>query len=250
MIVLIKADDLVDDYKKISKIGRINYIVNATSNPKINDFGNVLSEFDAHGMNNISATSFQIAESCYDLGIPERTRTKKLDAFFASQEFISTIVQIVSEQLLHPNANYLITLVNKDYDKFHERYLEAFGEIFDMDSMDNIIFLYDDTRGMYRYTEAQLTKKLDKIDAKLDKDDEDDDLLDERDDIIDKINLLKEADNPDIKEKKAKKIVRKAFLDTCFITKKNIKRLTKAIENYQKTTSRRMDRPFDDEDDD
>ena len=249
MIVIIKKDDIIDDYKKISKISRINYIFNATDSPKIRDFGNVLSEFDSTGETNISATSFQISDACYDMGIPERTRTKKLDAFFASQEFAANIIQIVSEQLLHPNANYLIALQNNDYEKFHDRYLEAFAEIFEMDDVDDFIFLYDDTRRMYKFADTQLNKKLNKIDDKLNDDDENDDLLDARDDIYDKINSLKEADDPDISDKKARKIVRKIFLDSCFITKKVIKKLTKSISRYQETSKSRRERIRDDDDD-
>ena len=252
MIILISKDDILDDYKKISKIGRINYIFNATESPKIRDLGNVLSDYDSASrtMSAISEAAFIIPESVYDVDIPERTVRKKLDAFFAAPEFYEVITKLVSEQILHPNNNYLIAISNKAYEKFAEKYMESFAEAFDMDSADDFIFLYDDTRGMFKYVQAQLLKKLDKIEHKLDDDDENDDLLDQRDDIIAALNDLDEADNPELSNKKAKRLVRKIFLDNAVIKKKLVKKLTDNIKTHKNRSNDPYKAYKDDEDDD
>ena len=257
MIVIINKDALLDDYKKISKIERTNYIFNATDSPKVRDLGNVLTDFDARSdtVSAISECAFQIPRSCYDANLPEKTVQKKIDAFFDDPAFAQNAIRIVSEQILKPNSNYLIALTNTDYETFGNRYLEAFAEIMGLDNPSDVVFLYDDTRGMYKYTQNQLIKKLNKIDDALEENDEDDDLLDRRDDIVDALNTLDVADDPETSNKKSKKIVRKVFLNNAVIKKKVLKKLTGRIEEYQKIQNKSSNpyangRSYDDDDDD
>lgn len=237
MIILISKDQLLDDYKKISKIERTNYIFNATDSPKVRDLGNVLTDYDCRSstISAISESAFQVPVACYDASLPERTVKKKIDAFFDDPSFAQNVIRLVSEQILKPNANYLITLTNNDYETFNKRYLETFAEIMGLDNPNDFVFLYDDTRGMYDYVRNQLIKKLNKIDQELDEDDDNDDLLDLRDDMIDALNTLDMADDPDISDKKARKIVRKVFLNTAVIKKKVLKKITSRIKEYEKT---------------
>lgn len=257
MIILISKDQLLNDYNKISKIERINYIFNATDSPKVRDLGNVLTDYDCRSstISAISESAFQIPNACYDASLPERTVRKKVDAFFDDPAFAQNVVRLVSEQLLKPNANYLVALTNNDYETFHKRYLETFADVMDLENPNDVIFLYDDTRGMYDYIQNQLVKKLNKIDRGLDEDDDNDDLLDLRDDIIDALNTLEVADDPETSGKKAKKIVRKVFLNNAVIKKKTLKKLTAKIKDYERierTSSNPYStgRAIDDDDDD
>lgn len=255
MIVIINKDALIDDYKKISKIERINYIFNATDSPKVRDLGNVLTDFDARS-NTVSAISecaFQVPRACYDANLPERTVQRKVDAFFDDPAFAQNVVRLVAEQLLKPNANYLIALTNTDYETFGNRYLETFAEIMGIDKPKNLAFLYDDTRGMYKYVRKQLEKRKADIEDKLDNRPDDDELYDRMDEINDALNMLDMADDSEISDKKAKKIVRRVFLNNAVIKHSVIEELTDRIKQYEskeRTSSNPYAKDRYDDDDD
>ena len=102
MIVLMKYKQLKKNHKKLGKCGEF-YIVDATTQPKMKDYHNILTENVIIGATNLSTTvnglAFDPVKTIFDDTAPLSRREELRNKFFTNSEFIALITDKIRLQM-------------------------------------------------------------------------------------------------------------------------------------------------------
>jgi hypothetical protein len=159
-------------YKKKKKIipYRDFIIVNATTQPKIRDLPNVLSEYvsDDDGMRTLSgmnSMAFQMDTYIFDENVPQKRRDAGVASFFNTALFSRETINIVAYQIQNPNKNIYLVLEDDSYEKYIDRYISTMEDIIDMDDLKgNLLFSWNSVAKMKDHLIAQVRKEIDAFD--------------------------------------------------------------------------------------
>lgn len=162
MIVLMKFKQLKKNHKKLGKCGEF-YIVDATTQPKMSDYHNILTENMVLGTTNmttsVSGLAFNPTQSILDDTVPVTRRDQLKTNFFMSDEFVSEFMVVLSLQYEKPDENIFICLEDNVYDNMALEFMERFRELLNANS-NGLIYLWNDTAGMKEYLDRFIDKKL------------------------------------------------------------------------------------------
>lgn len=227
--------------KRKSLVGFRDFvIVNSTTNAKIRDMPNVLSDImtSADGMRTttgLDALAFQMNSNMFDEGVTEKRRQSLLTSFFLNADFQSELMNICAYQVKHPEVNIYVALEDKAYEVYVDQYIERMNELIEApEDVGTLIFTWNSANAMKKH----LTKQLDKQIGGFDKDtwlkDRDniygdlfmDDLEDDDyDRYLDAVSIKAIIDNPE-----SNREIRELFFRYAKYNKKQIKALGKFVK--------------------
>ena len=170
MIVLMKYKQLKKNHKKLGKCGEF-YIVDATTQPKMKDYHNILTENVIIGATNLSTTvnglAFDPVKTIFDDTAPLSRREELRNKFFNNSDFIAEFMVVLSLQISKPNDNIFICLEDDAYDNMALEFIERFKEILGMNTK-GLIYIWNDTAGMREYLERYIDKNIESYEHKRD----------------------------------------------------------------------------------
>ena len=218
MIVLMKYKQLKKNHKKLGKCGEF-YIVDATTQPKMKDYHNILTENVIIGATNLSTTvnglAFDPVKTIFDDTAPLSRREELRNKFFTNSEFIAEFMVVLSLQIAKPNDNIFICLEDDAYDNMALEFIERFKEILGMNTK-GLIYIWNDTAGMREYLERYIDKNIESYEHKRDDNIFDNDRRDRNfrdDDFSRKFDLFDDDDDDVFNDGKHSKKFKTSSLD-------------------------------------
>lgn len=219
MIVLMKYKQLKKNHKKLGKCGEF-YIVDATTQPKMKDYHNILTENVIIGATSLSTTvnglAFDPVKTIFDDTAPLSRREELRNKFFTNSDFIAEFMVVLSLQIAKPNDNIFICLEDDAYDNMALEFIERFKEILGMNTK-GLIYIWNDTAGMREYLERYIDKNIESYEHKRDDNIFDKDSRRDRnfrdDDFGRKFDLFDDDDDDIFNDRKHSKKFKTSSLD-------------------------------------